>query len=75
MGILRQCMNAHGGAKKTFKKFEEAVEWAKRMNKNPKFMYKQVAYKCNYCLKFHTGGSPHKTKLEHNINIFDNEIK
>ena len=70
MGIIRQCMNAHGGAKKTFRVFEDAVKWAKRMNNNPKFIYKQVAYKCNHCLKFHTGRSKHNTKLVHDINIY-----
>lgn len=73
MGIIRQCLNAHGKQKKTFKIFEEAVKWAKRMNLNPKFIHKQVAYKCNYCLKFHTGRSKHNTLLEHKINIYKNE--
>lgn len=70
MKPLRQCINAHGRPKKTFQTFEDAVEWAKKMNKNPKFIHKQVAYKCHNCLKFHTGKSKHNTKLNHNINIF-----
>ena len=75
MGTIRQCMNAFGKAKKTFKIFEEAVAWAKRMNTNPKFIHKQVAYKCNHCYKFHTGRSQHNTLLEHKVNIYENEIK
>lgn len=70
MGVIRQCMKADGLPKKTFKKFEEAVAWAKRMNENPKFIHKQVAYKCSYCLKFHTGRSKHNTVLNHKINIY-----
>lgn len=73
MPELRQCLNAHGRAKKTFQTFEEAVKWAKNMNKNPKFIHKQVAYKCKKCLKFHTGKSKHGTLLNHNFNIYDNE--
>lgn len=73
MGQIRQCINAHGKAKKTFSKFEDAVKWAKNMNNNPKFIHKQVAYKCKNCLRFHTGRSKHNTVLEHNINIFKNE--
>lgn len=73
MSVIRQCMNAHGRAKKTFTVFEDAVAWAKRMNKNPKFIYKQVAYKCNNCLKFNTGRSKHNTKLEHKVNLYKNE--
>ena len=57
MKNLRQCINAHGKAKK--------------MNKNPKFIYKQVAYKCKTCLKFHTGRSRHNTLLNHKNNIFN----
>lgn len=72
MSKLRQCMNAHGKAKKTFKTFEDAVAWAKKMNENPKFIYKQVAYKCNKCLKFHTGRSQHNTLLTHKENIYEN---
>lgn len=75
MAHERQCMNAWGKPKKTFQTFEDAVAWAKRMNKNPKFIYKQVAYKCKKCLKFHTGRSIHKTKLEHEIDIYKNEVK
>lgn len=75
MGIIRQCMTVHGKPKKTFKRFEEAVEWAKKMNKNPKFIHKQVAYKCKYCLRFHTGKSKHNTKLNHEINIYKNDNK
>lgn len=75
MGSFRQCMNAWDKPKKTFKTFEDAVKWAKRMNTNPKFIYKQVPYKCDKCLKFHTGRSQHNTKLEHNVNIFYNEVK
>lgn len=64
----------HGGKpKKTFKTFEEAVDWAKKMNKNPKFIYNQVAYKCKKCLKFHTGKSQHNTKLQHKINLYENQ--
>ena len=69
---FRQCMNASGREKKTFNVFEDAVEWAKKMNKNPKFIYKQVAYKCNSCLKFHTGRSQHNTLLIHKENIYAN---
>ena len=71
MKPLRQCINSNGIKKKTFKTFEDAVKWAKRINKNPKFIYKQVAYKCNYCLKFHTGKSKHNTKLIHKINLWE----
>ena len=66
-----QCINtATGKPKKTFKVFEDAVDWAKRMNENPKFIHKQVAYKCKKCLKFHTGRSPHNTLLKHEHNIY-----
>lgn len=68
------CINrATGKHKKTFKTFEEAVEWAKQMNTNPKFIHKQVAYKCKQCLKFHTGKSLHNTLLVHKENIFENK--
>jgi uncharacterized protein (DUF885 family) len=70
---LRQCINSFGKAKKTFKTFEEAVAWAKRMNKNPKIIHKQVAYKCRHCLKFHTGKSPHNTLNVHDVNIYNQE--
>jgi len=70
---MGQCINrASGKLKKTFKTFEEAVDWAKKMNENPKFIHKQVAYKCAQCLKFHTGKSPHNTLLNHSVNIFEN---
>ena len=71
MTYMRQCTNAHGKAKKTFTTFDDAVKWAARMNKNPKFIYKQVAYKCYNCLKFHTGKSKHNTELQHKINIYE----
>lgn len=71
---MGQCINrATGKLKKTFNTFEEAVAWAKRMNENPKFIHKQVAYKCHQCLKFHTGRSPHNTILTHKENIYKNE--
>lgn len=67
-----QCINkVTGKPKKTFKTFEEAVAWAKKMNENPKFIHKQVAYKCRECLHFHTGGSPHRTLLTHKENIYE----
>jgi hypothetical protein len=73
MGAM-QCINkATGKPKKTFQTFEDAVEWAKEMNKNPKFIHKQVAYKCDKCFKFHTGGSPHRTLLKHKINIYKHD--
>jgi hypothetical protein len=73
MNTIGQCINRSSGKlKKTFKTFEDAVEWAKRMNKNPKFIHKQVAYKCTYCLRFHTGKSIHNTLLEHKENIYEN---
>jgi len=66
-----QCINkTTGKPKKTFKTFEEAVAWAKRMNANPKFIHKQVAYKCKECLKFHTGRSIHNTLLKHECDIY-----
>lgn len=68
---IKQCINKSGLAKKTFKTFEEAVEWAKNQNENPRTIHKQVAYKCRYCLKFHTGRSIHNTLLTHNTNIYD----
>lgn len=70
MIYMRQCMNAWGIPKKTFKTFEDAVKWAKRINQNPKFIHKQVAYKCSKCLKFHTGKSKHGTVLKHKKNIY-----
>ena len=75
MKPFRQCMNATGRAKKTFNTFEDAVTWAKNMNENPKFIFKQVAYKCNKCLKFHTGKSQHNTLLTHKENIYNYETK
>lgn len=74
MSEIRQCMTATGKAKKTFKTFEEAVEWAHKMNKNPKNIWSQRAYKCKKCFKFHTGRDPHKILLTHKTNIYDNEI-
>jgi len=69
---IRQCINNSTGiAKKTFKTFEDAVEWAKKMNKNPKFIHKQVAYKCKNCLRFHTGRSQHGTLLTYSKNIYN----
>lgn len=70
MSELRQCINAHGGAKKTYKVFGDAVKWAKKMNTRPTTIHKQVAYKCKKCLRFHVGRSPHNTELKHNINIY-----
>lgn len=71
---IGQCISkATGRPKKTFDTFEKAVEWAKRMNMNPKFIHKQVAYKCKHCFKFHTGRSIHFTLLQHNVNIFENK--
>jgi hypothetical protein len=68
-----QCINkATKKLKKTFKTFTEAVAWAKDMNKNPKFIHKQVAYKCQECLYFHTGRSPHNTLLHHKTDIYEN---
>ena len=49
MRIPRQCSTATGRQKKTFDAMEDAIKWAKKMNVNPKVIYKQVAYKCNYC--------------------------
>lgn len=69
----KQCINSFGKAKKTFDTFEKAVEWAKKMNKNTKFIHKQVAYKCKRCNKFHTGRSQHKTLLNHEQNIYKNK--
>jgi hypothetical protein len=71
MSKLRQCINAFGKEKKTFKTFEEAVIWAKKMNENSKFIHKQVAYKCKHCLRFHTGRSQHNTILIHKENIYE----
>lgn len=59
--------------KKTHNTFEDAVTWAKKMNKNPKFIHKQVAYKCKKCLKFHTGRSKHNTLLIHKIDIYKSQ--
>lgn len=70
---IRQCITATGRAKKTFKIFEEAVEAAHRMNANPKTIWKQRAYKCKNCLRFHTGKDPHNILLQHKINIYGNE--
>jgi hypothetical protein len=67
---FRQCITSWGKPKKTFGTFEEAVEWAKLQNKNPKFIHKQVAYKCQHCLKFHTGKSKHNTVLIHKQDIY-----
>lgn len=67
----RQCMTAAGKAKKTFKVFEDAVEWAHKMNKNPKNIWKVRAYKCKRCLKFHTGKDPHNILLKHETNIYE----
>ena len=72
MGIIRQCINANGTSKKTYKVFEEAVKCAKKINTYPKTIHKQVAYKCNYCLRFHIGRSKHNTLLVHNTNIYKN---
>ena len=68
---FRQCINATGLSKKTFKTFEEAVESAHKMNENPKTLWKQRAYKCKKCLRFHTGRDPHNIKLIHSNNIYE----
>ena len=73
MCAIRQCINAYGRAKKTFNVFEDAVEWAHKMNKNSKNIWKVRAYKCKHCLKFHTGRDPHNIRLVHDINIYKNE--
>ena len=75
MGEFRQCMTITGTAKKTFKVFEDAVKWAHKMNKNPKIIWSQRAYKCNKCLRFHTGKDPHNKLLQHKLNIYDNGKK
>ena len=73
MNYIGQCISkVTGKPKKTFKTFEEAVEWAIKMNANPKFIHKQIAYKC---IHFHTGRSPHNTLLHHKVNIFENILK
>jgi len=72
---LRQCMNAHGGAKKTFRVFEDAVKWAHKMNKDPRNIWQVRAYKCKNCLKFHTGRDPHNILLRHKTNIYENGTK
>ena len=69
---LRQCITATGKAKKTFRVFEDAVAWGHKMNKNPKNIWKQRAYKCKHCLKFHTGRDPHNILLRHDTDIYDN---
>jgi hypothetical protein len=68
---LRQCITAFGKAKKTFKTFEDAVAWAKRMNEDSRTIHKQIAYKCRSCLKFHVGKNPHNILLVHKINIYE----
>jgi hypothetical protein len=68
----RQCMTATGRAKKTFKVFEDAVKAAHKMNDNPKTIWKQRAYKCRICLRFHVGRDPHNIQLNHKINIYGN---
>ena len=68
---LRQCINAHGHAKKSFKTFEEAVRWSHTMNDNERTIWAQQAYKCKICLKFHTGKNPHNILLPHKN--FENE--
>lgn len=68
---MRECVNAYGKQKKTFKTFEDAVKWAKRMNQKPTTIHKQVAYKCSNCLKFHTGRSKHNTVLHHDTNPYE----
>ena len=71
---IGQCINqVTGRLKKTFDTWDKAVAWANRMNHNPKFIHKQVAYKCNHCLKFHTGKSLHNTLLQHSENIYENK--
>jgi len=67
---LRQCVNASGLPKKTFKSFEEAVKWAHKMNKDPRTIWKQRAYKCKYCLKFHVGRDPHKILINHETDLY-----
>lgn len=71
MAEFRQCMTSAGRAKKTFKVFEDAVSWAHKMNKNPKTIWSQRAYKCKKCLRFHTGKDPHNKLLSHKTNIYN----
>lgn len=71
MKPLRQCVNANGTPKKTFKKFEDAVDAAHKMNKNSKTIWAQVAYKCNICLRFHVGRNKHNIILQHEKNIYE----
>jgi hypothetical protein len=67
----RQCVTSYGAPKKTFNVFEDAVEWAKKQNLNPRTIHKQVAYKCHVCYKFHTGRSLHNTLLYHKEKIYE----
>lgn len=67
-------MTASGRAKKTFKVFEDAVKWAHKMNKNPKTIWSQRAYKCKKCLRFHTGKDPHNKLLTHKEDIYKNNM-
>ena len=41
--------------KKKYKTFEEALQAARNMNKNPNQIHKMQAYKCKTCLRFHIG--------------------
>ena len=75
MKPLRQCINASGVPKKTFKVFEDAVDWAHKMNKNPRTIWAQQAYKCRNCLRFHVGRNPHKILLRHKENLYDEKKK
>jgi hypothetical protein len=70
---LRQCITASGRAKKTYKIFEDAVKAANKMNANPKTLWKQRAYKCHNCLRFHTGKDPHNIAIHHEKDIYKNE--
>ena len=73
MSTLRQCVTSFGKSKKIYTTFEGAVKAAHKMNKNPKTIWAQEAYKCHICYKFHTGRNKHNIQLHHTHNIYSNE--
>lgn len=48
--------------KKRFSTLDEAIEAAKKMNARGSRIHKIVAYRCDYCGKYHTGKNKHLLK-------------
>ena len=66
----------HYKPKKPYDTLEDAIKEAKKMNAQDHVIHKLVAYKCNYCHKYHTGRSKkeitEKERLKYKNEILSN---